>query len=342
MRIAIVGAGVAGRALWRFFELQDRHDVNIFDIKQSNRCGIHPCAWGVEQNKFRKAHDQMQLPVKTISRNFMELNLDGDMIRCSLCTIDKPAFLEQMCSSDNIQTGFDSSQLDDYAIVVDATGEKRALLPEIPDDTKITCRQALYKTDEPHLDISLFPSESVGYAWAFPLRNGLVHIGQGAMKWENINVSSLGKSAPEETWKAMRYSGVTGKEPVCKGEESKIRMLTPKYCQPIAWKNIVGVGESIGAISPHSGGGIIPSINCAKLLAGHVYDMPKFPHYTAAALKEFAFMDRETEIVRKLVAGRRLNPLDLLCLYKNDRWFGMSPGPRQLIRALKLVGARFW
>jgi len=344
LRIAIVGAGVAGRALWRFLELQDRHDVHIFDVKQGNRCGIHPCAWGVEQNKFREAHDQMQLPVKTIYRNFRELNLDGDMIRCSLCTFDKPAFLEQMCSSDNIQIGFVSSQLDDYAIVVDATGEKRALLPAIPDDRKITCRQTLYKTDEPHLDISLFPSESVGYAWAFPLNEGLVHIGQGAMKWENISIGvpSLGKSAPEETWKAMRYAGVSRKEPVCGVKESKIRMLTPKHCQPIAWKNIVGVGESIGAISPHSGGGIIPSINCAKLLAGNVYDLPRFKRYTAAVLKEFAFMDRETEIVGKLVAGRRLNLRDLICLYKNDRWFGMNPGPQQLIRALKLVGARFW
>lgn len=339
MRIAIVGAGIAGRALWRFLELQDRHDVEIFDIKQGNRCGIHPCAWGVEQTKLREACGQLQVPVK-IYRNFSELNLDGDRIRCSLCTFDKPAFLEQMCSSDNIRIGFVLSPSNDYDLIVDATGEKRALLPGIPGDLKIMCRQALYRTDTEDLRISMFPSKSVGYAWVFPLDNGFVHIGQGAMKWENISIPSLGKSAPGETWKAMRYAGVSGKEQVCKGEESKIRLLTPAYCQPIAWRNIVGVGESIGAVSPHSGAGILPAITCARLLAKHIGEDHRFRHYEAAVMKEFAFMDRETEIVKKLISGRRLNLRDLICLYKNDRWFGLYPGTRQIIRALRLVGAR--
>ncbi|MEA3340022.1 MAG: hypothetical protein U9R15_08655 [Chloroflexota bacterium] len=341
MRIAIVGAGIAGRALWRFLELQDRHDVEIFDLKQGNRCGIHPCAWGVEQTKFRLAHTHLQLPIETVYRNFSELNLDGDMIKCNLCTFDKPAFLEQMCSSDNIQTGVVLSPHNDYDLIIDATGEKRAILPQIPDDMKITCRQTLYKTHTEDLDISMFPSKSVGYAWAFPLDNGFVHIGQGAMKWENISIPSRGKSAPEETWKAMRYAGVTGKEPVCGVKESKIRLLTPAYCQPIAWRNIVGVGESIGAVSPHSGAGIIPSITCARLLAENIDEDHRFRHYTAAMMKEFAFMDRETEIVKKLITGRRVNLRDLICLYKNDRWFGLYPGPVQIIRALRGFGARF-
>ena len=343
MRIAIVGAGIAGRALWRFLELQDRHDVEIFDIKRGNRCGIHPCAWGVEQTKLREACEQLQLPVK-IYRNFSELNHDGDMIRCSLCTFDKPAFLEQMCSSDNIRIGFVLSPSNDYDLIVDATGEKRAILPGIPDDMKITCRQALYRTDKEDLRISMFPaSRSLGYAWVFPLDNGLVHIGQGAMNWENINIGvpSIGKSSPEETWKAMRYAGVAGKKPICECE-SKERLLTPTYCQPIAWRNIVGVGESIGCVSPHSGAGIIPSITCARLLAENIGEDHRFRHYKAAVMKEFAFMDRETEIVKKIISGRRVGLRDLICLYKNDRWFGLYPGPRQIIRALRRFGARFW
>lgn len=337
MRIAIVGAGIAGRALFRFLELQDRYDVEIFDIKHGNRCGIHPCAWGVEQTKFMLAHAHLQLPMKTVHRNFSELNHDGEMIRCSLCTFDKPAFLEQMCSSDNIRIGFVLSPSNDYDLIVDATGEKRALLPGIPDDMKITCRQALYRTDREDLRISIFPSKSVGYAWVFPLDNGLVHIGQGAMKWENIGVPSLGKSVPAETWEAMRYAGVECNKPICECK-SKERLLTPAYCQPIAWRNIVGVGESIGAVSPHSGAGIIPSITSARLLAENINDPQA---YERAVIEEFAFMDRETEIVKKLISGRRVGLRDLICLYKNDRWFGLYPGPRQIIRALRRFGARF-
>lgn len=347
MRIVIVGAGIAGRSLWRFLELQDKHDVEIFDSKKTTRCGLHPCAWGVNERHFMVAHAHLQLPIKTVYRKFDRLDYDGDMIRCNLCTFDKPRFLDQMCDIANIQYGFDESRIDEYDVVVDATGEKRALMPGIAGDLKIVCRQALYRTDKDDLTIAMFPNDRVpGYAWVFPLNNGFVHIGQGNMMWSRVadEVLPAGTISPEMV-KAMQYAGVRSAPPACRCAESKIRLLTPIHCRPLIWKNIVACGESAGAVSPHSGAGIRTSIACAKLLAEHIgdekYDLvDRMRLYEMAVIKEFSFMNRETDIVRKLMSGRRLNISDLICLYKNDRWFGLYPGPMQIIKALRKMGAK--
>lgn len=380
MKIIIVGAGIAGRALYRFLELQGRHDIEIYDIENKTRCGLHPCAWAVKTSDFIEMHKYLELPrviksatasgtlstkprLKILNR-FTKLNLDGDMIKCELCTIDKPQFLEQMCRSTNIKYGFDIDQVtDDDTLVVDATGEQRALLPPLKHDMKITCKQSLYHTDQEDLDIAMYHSGEVGYAWSFPLDNGLVHIGQGSMDWSEYDrqaakSKSKLKYFPPETRRAMYdagvlYAGIETK-PVCKcKDESKIRLLSPEYCQPFASVSdrgiiVVGVGESIGCVSPESGAGIMPSLACAAILADHVgraekYSMNHFiDDYREAVLDRFSYLGRETIIVKKLVAKKPLNILDLICLYRNNRKFGLYPGPKQIIRALKLTGAKFW
>ena len=96
MKIAIVGAGVAGRALYRFLELEGFSDVDIYGIKHSTKCGISPCGWAVCTKEFRKVHDDLQLPVETLINTYDELQV-GDMnIRCDLSTFDKQAFMRQM------------------------------------------------------------------------------------------------------------------------------------------------------------------------------------------------------------------------------------------------------
>jgi len=346
MRIAIVGAGVAGRSLYRFMELDgitDAHDVEIFDLERPHtRCRIHPCAWGVKTPEWERVCGMLETK-KRILRKFTRINRDGEMIRCDLCTINKPKFLDDICPEDNIQRGGFDGDCSKYDIVVDATGEKRAILPPLKDDMKITCRQALFKTSVENIDMTIVPSPSVGYSWIFPINDRFAHIGQGAMKWD------FGFVTPSETIKALKYAGVENEEPVCGWYESQIRLMAPAYSVPITSENVVGVGEAAGCVSPHTGAGIMTGILSARLLADYIMDsdddflciMQWMHQYERAIISEFGFLNRETRIIRKIVNNKPLNLLDLICLYRNIRYFGMYPGPKQVIDQLKMVGARF-
>jgi len=280
------------------------------------------------------------LETKTrILREFTRINRSGTMLRCELCTIDKPMFLDDICPEENIQRGGFNGDCSKYDLVVDATGEKRALLPPVRDDMKITCRQALFKSPIEDLDISIFPSRSVGYSWIFPLDPPFVHIGQGAMNWD------FESDLPPETVEAMKYAGVADNDPVCGWHTSKIRLMSPRYSYPICRGNVVGIGEAAGAVSPNNGAGILPGIISAKMLADHIHDdtwgMGLGYAHEIALIREFGFLDRETEIVRKLINNKRVGIRDMLCLYRNTKYFGMYPGPKQVISSLRMVGARF-
>ena len=328
MRIAIIGAGVGGRALYRLLEIEGGNDVEIFDIKQTTECGISTCGWGVCTQDFRKVHEDLQMQVQTIMHRYDVLHVNDMVVPCDLCTFDKPRFLDQICHPKHVIR--DPPELAEYDLIVDATGSARAILPPIIDDLKITCRQAKYRTSATG-KIAIFPSTSVGYAWIFPISDSMVHIGQGAMKWD----PALG--IPPETHKAKSQCGVYGERPEC-ACMSEVRLLTPSYCTPIVHKNVVGVGEAAGCVGPMCGAGVIPAIRSAVLLADNIDDLQR---YEQMMISDFSFLDREVRIVRKLDAGRRLSLIDLACLYRNCRRFGIFPGGRELVKILKMLGGRF-
>lgn len=357
MRIAIVGAGVAGRSLFRFLELDgmiDTHAVEIFDLERPlTTCHIHPCAWGVKTPEWKRVCGMLETKPR-ILREFTRINQSGTMIRCELCTIDKPAFLDDICDEENIQRGSGKWQdienwdgnCSKYDLVVDATGEKRAVLPPIPNDLKITCRQAMFKSPVENLGMSIFPSDSIGYSWTFPVNPPFVHIGQGAIKWD-LNADIL-----PETMESMEMAGVAGKDPICGWHTSKIRLMSPRHSLPICSGNVVGVGEAAGCVSPNCGAGILPGIISARMLADYILDNSSIwvqdggPYswgcaYEADLIRKFGFLDRETQVIRKLIDNKRVGIRDLWSLYRNTMYFGMYPGIREVISTLKRVGARF-
>lgn len=348
MQIAIVGAGVAGRSLWRFMELDgmlDTHEVEIFDVERpcKSMCKIHPCAWGVKTSEWKRACAMLETKTH-IQRVFTQVNQDGNMMPCELATIDKPFFLDDICPEENVQRdGFDGN-CSKYDLVVDATGEKRAVLPPLKDDMVHVCRQAVFSTHVEDLDIAVFPGPNIGYAWVFPLKHPFVHVGYGAVRW------NLDFVTPDELIKAMRHADVLEKEPVCGWHDSRIRTMSPVYCRPITYGNVVGVGEAVGCTSPNNGAGILPGIMSARLLADHILDSssnifveePDYWKrlYEIDLIKMFGFLDRETEILKKLLNYKRLGIRDYYSLYRNCRYFGMYPGMSEVVRIFKKVGAR--
>ncbi len=327
MKIAIVGGGVSGRALYRLLELDGSHDVDIYGLKHSTKCGISPCGWCVCTGEFCDVNKNMKLHAETIINTYHELQVGDDMnIRCDLSTFDKPEFLNQMCP-DSVIDDPDHRMHGEHDIIVDATGTARALLPPINNDMTLPCMQERYevKNDSP---LAIIPSAAVGYAWLFPICDNSVHIGQG---WAKCDAT---RSEEIQQLKAMM--GVTEDIPQCSCK-SEIRLLTPKYCKPITDGNIVGVGESVGTVSPMCGAGIIPAIKSAMLLASNINDLQR---YEQTLISDFSFLDREVDIVRKLESGRILDMLDVAVLYRNCRVFGLFPGWSVIVNLMKMLGGR--
>jgi len=327
----------------------DQHEVEIFDIERPRKsmCKIHPCAWGVKTPEWKRVCALLETKPR-ILREFTRILRNGNPMRAELCTIDKPVFLDDICPEKNIQRNEFDGDCSKYDLVVDATGEKRAVLPSLhlfhSPDMVHACQQAMFKTHLTDLDISVFPAKGIGYAWVFPLNHPYVHIGYGSMKFD------LGMKRTKELIEALSYAGVLNEEPVCGWHESKIRTMSPRYCRPITWGNIVGIGEAVGCTSPNNGAGILPGILSAELLANHLLDSssnifvgePDYWKrlYEADLIRMFAFLDRETEILKKLTNHKRLGIRDYISLYRNCRYFGMYPDMMEVIRIFKGVGAR--
>jgi flavin-dependent dehydrogenase len=327
MKIAIVGAGVAGRALYRLLELEGFSDVDIYGIKHSTKCGISPCGWAVCTKEFHKVHNDLQLPVTTIINTFSNLQVGDMTVRCDLSTFDKPAFLRQMCHNSTIKNA-GRRKSGEHDLIVDATGTARALLPPIKDDMQVICRQTRYRADK-ETKLSIFPSGSLGYSWIFPLNNGTVHIGSGFVKDKQA-------SGSDEFEKMVDLAGVKGTRQVCSCK-SEIRMLSPKHCEPIVHGKIVGIGEAVGTVSPLCGAGVVPAIESAKLLADNIGNEKRYAHLL---INKFSYLDREVAILKKLSEGKRLGTVDVLTMRGNAARFGIFYGWRDAIKTIKMVGGR--
>jgi flavin-dependent dehydrogenase len=57
---------------------------------------------------------------------------------------------------------------------------------------------------------------------------------------------------------------------------------------------VVGIGESIGTVTPFTGEGIIHSLECAKIF---VNSWPDYQRYASTVLAQFAWMKKERETI---------------------------------------------
>ncbi len=330
MNIAIVGDGVAGRALYRFLELDGFSNVDIYGLKQSTKCGISPCGWAVCTNEFYKALNALHIRGETT--NYKSVQVGDTSVKCDLSTFDKPSFLHRMCPKSKIKNA-GNRKSGDHDLIVDATGTARALLPPIKEDLTIICRQQRYKVNK-GLGIAISPSDSIGYSWLFPLENMTVHIGSSFVKDADANINNAMGAGEIEMMKEL--AGIADQRPICTCR-SEIRMLSPKRCEPIIHGKIVGIGEAVGTVSPLCGAGIIPSIQSARLLADNIDNKEL---YAQKLIKKFSYLDREVTILRKITTGKNITAIDMLTMRGNAAKFGIFYGWKDAIKTVKLAGGK--
>ncbi len=335
MKIAVCGVGVAGAYL--LSRLKKDHEVVGFErMKQQEHDSI--CAWGSSKPKMvelcKQADINFEDYVNHVGKNIyiqvhnqkqFEIKLKG------VCTYDKIGLIQDMTKGCTVH--YDTAPKledleNDFDCIIDATGFYRTYLPRITDDFYVPTYQYRieYEDKVPFDDFYVKAFRNMtGYFWYFPLGKKLAHVGAGDYKKNHV----------EETKRFFdKYGGK-----VTKINGRPIRLATPDRCEPFFHNKVVGVGESIGAIYPLLGEGIIPSMICADIFLRNIND---WEQYRKEVLEYFGIYKK----VFKFIHSKMMEEFsfvkqfpDLFSIYrymkKNDDRFGMEIHMRDLMKIAK-------
>ncbi|MBI4258791.1 MAG: NAD(P)/FAD-dependent oxidoreductase [Thaumarchaeota archaeon] len=297
MNIAVVGMGVAGSYLAS--RLRDAHNVVGFDRLSEDKFDA-VCAWGTSRHGINRFAKDCGLNFEDFvlfdgREMLVDMGNKKDPIGIKLkglCTFDKRAFIMAMAKGTEMVLGKQVSQTllnEDFDMIVDATGLPRPLLPRIKQDIMIPCVQYKVKMSEhPYDDFYIKPLSGLsGYFWYFPLENGYAHIGGG--DYHRTHNEELNRFIKDNKCEVLKKVG------------RPVRITPPSQCEPFFEGKVVGVGESIGSVYPLLGEGIIPSLQCADLLADNLGDLA---NYRAEVLSKFRIYQDVFNFIKAKIQGR--------------------------------------
>ena len=342
MNIAIAGAGVSGGYLAALLALKGL-SPDVFDgMNHATRCGCRSCGWGVPTNvRIHLAGIGLDLD-DYLLEPMPSMNFDGLVAKTPLLTIDKPRLLGDLTTDVAWKhQNLSPEKAEEYDIVVDATGINRAYLPACRSDLILPTLQQRIAVEPDGGGLAgtgVYGNRipGLGYLWIFPLGGNQYHVGVGGIGLveHDLLLEQFYKEA------SGQFSFTT----LC-GCRSFIRVSSPYYATPLFFRNtgndgmsrlVIGVGESIGTVSPFAGEGIIYSLECAKILADSQMNPER---YAAAVLARFDWMRKERETLdyllsRKGKTGPRLR--DRWRFYRNARRSGIG---LPMIEAFKRIGS---
>ena len=294
MRIAVVGAGVAGSYL---LNRLDGHEVECFEQRQEDKW-YTVCAWGTSQPYIARM-------VKKAGLNFDDyvLHRGSKMIvdygtgtfeapLKGLVSYDKHRLCEDMLKGHTVHWGTQVRGLDgrfeDFDLVVDATAIQRALLPKVKDDILVPCLEYQVKSSKlPWDDFYIKPYRGMrGYFWFFPLGEGMAHVGAGEL-------TGAYKGQLEEFLKKYDCE-------VIRKIGRPVRIVPPAMCQPFNVGKVAGVGEAIGTVYPMLGEGIIPSMQSVETLVENLDDLEK---YSEEILRRYDIYMKVFRFVKSKIDG---------------------------------------
>ncbi len=335
MKIAVVGAGVAGSYLVRI--LSQRHEVVAFE-SQGEREYRSICAWGAPKHPMRDFASRAGLSfdeyVLHEGRYFtmifggrrLEIELAG------LVTFDKERFLADLRRGGNVKYGVRVPRgyaFEGYDLVVDATGFHRALVGRPAREVAIPTLEFMVRYREMPFDdfyAEVFPGLT-GYLWFFPLSGNLAHVGSGDLMHRHVQFLSdfLDRYPPDEV---LRRVG------------RPVRLSSPSMARPLRSGNVLAVGEAAGVVFPATGEGIVPSLQSAEVLREAV-ESDDLDGFEGAMIRRFKLHDEVGEVFLDGVLkgrGGLLTALRLLRLARKFRSmeerFGLRPDPLRLVGAM--------
>ena len=244
--IRIAGLGVSGSYLMNRLS-QEGIECEGYDPKPPGF--VVPCGYALNSRLFFRFCEMASLDsekyIQVIADDVVFRNSAGKAVHFSpagLATIDKNSFLADLVSGLKVKhtllTGKDGD------LIIDATGISRSVLGPVVDDfTMMTLEYVSDPTEDSTFTFSFFPSGS-GYHWIFPL-SSYSHVGAGSDDLDTVR----------ESLEGTPHSRILSRN---------IR-LKPLF-DDISSGRTIGVGEAIGTVSPITGEGIVPSLECAEIL----------------------------------------------------------------------------
>jgi flavin-dependent dehydrogenase len=299
MRIAIAGAGVAGSYIFRLLKMRGHRQVELFDTRHRVACGIHPCGYGVDPSfvhlvrlaGLEPSRYELHRPPR------MVVDIAGVAVRTSLYMIDKPKFVSDLL--DGAQIRYEPVDVQQYDLVVDATGEARAYSPPLRDDLKARIVQWRVKVKQPP-DLTFMPTRGIpGYAWIMPLSHDgtEVHVGAGCRAGVTPSTRPLAATALARV-RVDRVICACG---------ARIRLSGPDFGS-VVHHNVWAVGEAAGLVGPSTGAGNVYALQSGLALVNSLGDPAG---YVAALKSRFHTLLPEARAVRKVLTAGRPNLLDV-------------------------------
>jgi flavin-dependent dehydrogenase len=342
MKVAIAGGGIAGGYLANLLR-QKGLFPDIYDpMDHDTRCRCRSCGWGVPEGIEPYLAD-VDLDLNDyLLEPMASMNFDGLVARTPLFTVDKPRLIHDFTSGINLKRQrLWAEEADDYDILVDATGITRAFLPPCRSDLTLPTLQHRVVVESRGiglLEAGVYGNKvpGLGYLWVFPLGRNQYHVGIGGIGLIRHD-SHIDRFYQDSSG---RFAFV----PLCSCRGA-VRVASPYYSTPFysgktrkdgTPQVIVGVGESIGTVSPFTGEGIVHSLECAKIFAE---SWPDYEDFTKSVLARFAWMKKERETLDYLLGqGRKNGPRlrDRWRFFRNARRSGID---LPLLEAFKRMGS---
>jgi flavin-dependent dehydrogenase len=317
MKIAIVGAGISGAYLAKLLGQQgifpDVYDAEV----QDTLCGYRSCGWGAPIGIEKYLADIDLSLNEYLIESMFSMNFDGLDAITPLVTINKPRLLHDLRTGIKLKKQkIGQEEAVTYDILVDATGITRALLPPCRSDLTLPTLQhrvAVESHGVGRLEAGVYGNRipGLGYLWIFPIGNGQYHIGIGGigLVHHEILLDQFYRESSDRF--SFRH--------LCRCTGS-VRVASPYYSTPF-YQNyarkgkkqiVIGVGESIGTVSPFTGEGIVYSLECASILADFWANQEEYTH---KVLARFAWMKKERETLDYLLGPGKYRGPRL-----RDRW----------------------
>ena len=285
MKVGIAGLGSSGSFLLNLLS-KDGFDVTGFDPKKD---GYYiPCGYAANYSRMKELialcglnFDDYVLSMaeKVTFRN--SKNKSITFRSKGLCTFDKNSLERDLIS----QTNWERRKLTGkFDLIVDATGISRSYLPLTEDFTMKAIEYVSDLREKHDFEFNYFDHGS-GYSWIFPIK-GKYHVGAGSDSSEKISSALSGYSRERIVSRNIR--------------------LKPLFDHS-AHQNTIGIGESIGTVSPITGEGIVPSMKSALLLFKAVKaseDLAEIKRlYQESLIKEFGYYNRLYDLLIKFRRG---------------------------------------
>jgi hypothetical protein len=313
----IAGSGIAGSYLYGRMR-REGYEVRIFDPKVKDF--YIPCGFATNKNLLRPYLNNLNIEmdqvlevenvnVEVAGNNFNPIQAEN----IGLCTINKMKMEQLMGGGEVLQSACPSNP--DQPII-DATGISRFYLPASRNDKKMFAIEKVSGKSEYKGFYFYFFPEGRGYFWSFPLRDRY-HIGAGGIDLDEVK-------SHIEKYEAIRTVS------------RRIRMRPIN--ENITSGNVLGVGESIGYISPLLGEGIIPALESAEALFQSIKKSDDIKEisiiYRDRISKRMKEFEKIANLVENVQSGKIITPSNIFSLklaLNEVKKFGFSLSLRKIL-----------